>query len=149
MDFDAPAQTSSLKCTPVDEGPDVIITAPPALPPVMIQPIPDLSAEVLLAPLPEDGRAKRKVPTHRQTQTQKQTSSASSSSSHRWAKLTQIDYQNVSLCPKCTCLFMPCIVFTEKGQHVQLCPHPAHQVTSVIFPFGAAVFWYIPRARTH
>ena len=92
MDFNEPAQTSSPKCTPVDEGPDVIITAPPALPPVMIQPIPDLSPEVLLAPLPEDGGAKRKVPTHRQTQIQKQTSSSSSLSSHRWAKLTQIDY---------------------------------------------------------
>ena len=148
MDVNAPAQTSSPKCTPVDEGPDVIITAPPALPPVMIQPIPDLSPEAMLAPLPEDGGAKRK--TCRQTQTQKQMSSSLSSlSSHRWFKLTEIDYQNVSLCLKCTCLLMPCMVFTEKGQHVQLCPCSAHQVTSVMFPFGATVFRYIPRTRTH
>ena len=86
---------------------------------------------------------------------QKQMSSLSSSlSSHVTHQVTsgglnlQIDYQNVPLCPKCTCLFMPCIVFTEKGQYIELCPCPTHQVTSVMFPFGTAVFQYVPRART-
>ena len=45
----------------VENTPDIVITAPPAIPPVVIQPLPDFSPEPGLAPLPEDGGAKRKV----------------------------------------------------------------------------------------
>ena len=58
-----------------DTTPDIVITAPPAIPPVVIQPLPDLSPEPVLAPLPADGGAKRKIPQN--TQTQAQTSSSS------------------------------------------------------------------------
>lgn len=60
MDVDGAAETSSLKCP--DKNPDIVITAPPAIPLVIIQPLPELLPE---APLPEDRGTKKKVPQKR------------------------------------------------------------------------------------
>ena len=94
MEIEEPVHTSSLKHSEDlkcdedlkcgedpkhDNTPDIVITAPSAIPPVVIQPLPDLSLEPVLAPFPADGGAKRKIP--RNTQTQVQTSSSSSSTS--------------------------------------------------------------------
>ena len=66
-----PVHTSSPKCgegpkcgedLKHDNTPDIVITAPLAIPPGVIQPLPDLSPEPVLAPLPADGGAKRRFP---------------------------------------------------------------------------------------
>ena len=84
MEVEELVHTSSLKCgedLKHDNTPDVVITAPPAIPPVVIQPLPDLSLEPVLAPLPADGGVKRKIPQNTQTQAQMSSSSSSTSSS--------------------------------------------------------------------
>ena len=68
MEVNEPVHTSSPKCSNApkcgedrkcgDNTPDVVITVPPGIPPVVIQPLPDLSPEPVLAPLPDDGGAK-------------------------------------------------------------------------------------------
>ena len=81
MEIDAPIKTSSPKCT--NDTPDVVITALPAIPLVVIQPLPHSSPEPVLAPLPEDGGAKRKIP----RKTQISSSSSTSSISHRYSSI--------------------------------------------------------------